>query len=64
MPESMSITHSAIPMKATTILDTIGNTPLLRLNRLFANRPVWMKLERANPGVSKPNETACSAPIA
>lgn len=42
-------------MKANTILDTIGNTPLLRLNRLFAGRPdveVWMKLERANPGGS------------
>jgi cysteine synthase A len=42
-------------MKANTILDTIGNTPLLRLNRLFAERPdveVWVKLERANPGGS------------
>ena len=43
-------------MKAQTILETIGNTPLLRLNRLFAaTRPdvrVWMKLERANPGGS------------
>ncbi|WP_019947532.1 cysteine synthase A [Hymenobacter aerophilus] len=42
-------------MKANTILDTIGNTPLLRINRLFADRPdveVWMKLERANPGGS------------
>ncbi|AIZ63318.1 cysteine synthase [Hymenobacter sp. DG25B] len=42
-------------MKVNTILDTIGNTPLLRLNRLFAHRPdveVWMKLERANPGGS------------
>ncbi|WP_311136715.1 hypothetical protein [Hymenobacter cellulosilyticus] len=42
-------------MKANTILDTIGNTPLLRLNRLFAQRPdveVWVKLERANPGAA------------
>ncbi|QJX47532.1 cysteine synthase A [Hymenobacter taeanensis] len=42
-------------MKATSILDTIGNTPLLRLNRLFAHRPdveVWVKLERTNPGGS------------
>jgi cysteine synthase A len=43
-------------MKANSILDTIGNTPLLRLNRLFQSiRPdveVWMKLERANPGGS------------
>jgi cysteine synthase A len=42
-------------MKANSILDTIGNTPLLRLNRLFAHRPdveVWVKLERSNPGGS------------
>ncbi|GAA4015510.1 cysteine synthase A [Hymenobacter fastidiosus] len=42
-------------MKANTILDTIGNTPLVRINRLFAHRPdveVWVKLERANPGGS------------
>ncbi|MFD2786336.1 cysteine synthase A [Hymenobacter rubripertinctus] len=50
-------------MKATTILDTIGNTPLLRLNRLFAHRPdvaVWMKLERANPGGSIKDRIALS----
>ncbi len=40
-------------MKANTILDTIGNTPHVRLNRLFGSRvEVWMKLERANPGGS------------
>lgn len=41
-------------MRANTILDTIGNTPHVRLNRLFADRKVevWMKLERANPGGS------------
>lgn len=43
-------------MKAHSILDTIGNTPLVRINRLFQDaRPdveVWMKLERANPGGS------------
>jgi cysteine synthase len=43
-------------MRAHTILDTIGRTPLLRLNRLFATeRPdveVWVKLERQNPGGS------------
>jgi len=50
-------------MKATTILDTIGNTPLLRLNRLFAERPdveVWVKLERANPGGSIKDRIALS----
>jgi cysteine synthase len=40
-------------MKASTILDTIGNTPHLRLNRLFgSSHEVWVKLERANPGGS------------
>jgi cysteine synthase A len=44
-------------MKANTILDTIGNTPHVRINRLFAgiapkNVEVWLKLERANPGGS------------
>ena len=41
-------------MKATNILETIGNTPHVRINRLFADREVevWMKLERANPGGS------------
>ncbi len=39
-------------MKAHTILDTIGNTPHLKLNRLFGASEVWIKLERANPGAS------------
>lgn len=41
-------------MKANSILDTIGGTPHVRLNRIFADggREVWMKLERANPGGS------------
>jgi cysteine synthase A len=40
-------------MRANSILDTIGNTPHVRLNRLFPPRvEVWMKLERANPGGS------------
>ena len=41
-------------MKANNILETIGNTPHVRVNRLFADRrvEVWMKLERANPGGS------------
>ena len=51
-------------MKANSILDTIGNTPLLRLNRLFAEvRPdveVWVKLERANPGGSIKDRIALS----
>jgi len=40
-------------MKFDTILDTIGNTPHVRINRLFDPRvEVWMKTERANPGGS------------
>ncbi len=41
-------------MKANNILESIGNTPHVRINRLFASRnvEVWMKLERANPGGS------------
>jgi len=40
-------------MKANNILETIGNTPHLRINRLFDRRvEVWTKLERANPGGS------------
>jgi len=39
-------------MKATSILDTIGNTPTVRINRLFPGYEVWSKLERANPGAS------------
>ena len=41
-------------MKANNILETIGNTPHVRINRLFADRKVevWMKQERTNPGGS------------
>jgi cysteine synthase A len=39
-------------MKANTILDTIGNTPHIRLQRLFPGNEVWIKSERANPGGS------------
>ncbi len=40
-------------MRANTILDTIGNTPHVKLQRLFGPTvEVWMKLERANPGAS------------
>ncbi len=40
-------------MKANSILDTIGNTPHVRINRLFgAGQNVWIKSERSNPGGS------------
>jgi cysteine synthase A len=39
-------------MRAGSILETIGNTPHIRVNRLFGNAEVWIKSERANPGGS------------
>ena len=40
-------------MKAKNILQTIGNTPHVRINRLFGTgHNVWIKAERANPGGS------------
>lgn len=40
-------------MKASTILETIGNTPVVQINKLFGNsKEVWIKLERTNPGNS------------
>ena len=47
-------------MKAASILDTIGNTPHIRINRLFGKAEVWMKLERANPGASIKDRIALS----
>ncbi len=39
-------------MKADSILATIGNTPHIRMARLFPDHEVWIKSERANPGGS------------
>jgi cysteine synthase A len=39
-------------MRAGSILETIGNTPHIRINRLFGDNEVWVKSERANPGGS------------
>lgn len=40
-------------MKYNNILETIGNTPCIRINKLFpADIEVWMKAERFNPGAS------------
>ena len=39
-------------MKAQTVLDTIGRTPHIRLQRLFGAAEVWIKSERSNPGGS------------
>lgn len=49
-------------MKAQNILQTIGNTPHIRINRLFGNakQQVWIKSERANPGGSIKDRIALS----
>ncbi|WP_242927788.1 cysteine synthase A [Pontibacter vulgaris] len=48
-------------MKANTILETIGNTPVVRINKLFDKQAeVWMKLERSNPGGSIKDRIALS----
>lgn len=40
-------------MKVENILKTIGQTPVVKINRLFGpNKNVWIKLEKANPGGS------------
>jgi cysteine synthase A len=48
-------------MRAENILATIGNTPHVRVNKLFpSNIEVWTKLERANPGGSIKDRIALS----
>ena len=39
-------------MKINNILEGIGNTPVVRLSKLFPKNEVWMKLEKSNPGGS------------
>ena len=48
-------------MRINNILEQIGSTPIVRLNRLFgSDAEVWMKLERANPGGSIKDRIALS----
>ncbi len=48
-------------MKAENILHTIGNTPHIRINRLFGStHEVWIKSERANPAGSIKDRIALS----
>ena len=48
-------------MKANTILDTIGNTPHVKINKLFpSSYDVWIKLEKTNPGASIKDRIALS----
>src|SRR5690606_32024851 len=39
-------------MKAANILETIGNTPHIRVNKLFGDAEVWIKSGRSNPAGS------------
>ncbi len=47
-------------MIVANILETIGNTPHIRMSRLFAGANVWIKSERANPGGSIKDRIALS----
>ena len=47
-------------MKAENVLQTIGNTPHIRLARLFPQAEVWVKSERSNPGGSIKDRIALS----
>ncbi len=48
-------------MKAQNILETIGNTPHIRVNRLYpSDYEVWVKMEKTNPGGSIKDRIALS----
>jgi cysteine synthase len=47
-------------MKAANILETIGDTPHVRINRLFGDAEVWIKQERVNPAASIKDRIALS----
>ncbi len=47
-------------MKFENVLQSIGNTPHIRVNRLFGPAQVWIKSERANPGGSIKDRIALS----
>lgn len=48
-------------MKFQNTLETIGNTPVVKINKLFdTGHEVWIKLEKANPGGSIKDRIALS----
>ncbi|MCF6268546.1 MAG: cysteine synthase A [Melioribacteraceae bacterium] len=49
-------------MRLENILESVGNTPHVRINKLFAssNNDVWLKLEKQNPGGSIKDRIALS----
>ena len=55
------VNHSNPGLRALNILETIGNTPHVKINRLFgSSHDVWIKLERNNPGASIKDRIALS----
>jgi len=55
------VNGSRAGVRALNILETIGNTPHVKINRLFGStHDVWMKLERNNPGASIKDRIALS----
>jgi cysteine synthase A len=53
--------QNGTPLRAASILETIGNTPHVRINRLFDDsHEVYIKLERSNPGNSIKDRIALS----
>ena len=52
-PSGVGANKNQIKMKANNILETIGNTPHVKINNLFGkDHEVWIKLEKNNPGSS------------
>jgi cysteine synthase A len=48
-------------MKFQNTLETIGNTPVVKINKLFGTEnEIWIKLEKANPGGSIKDRIALS----
>src|ERR1700759_4553458 len=47
-------------MRVNNVLETIGQTPHIRLSRLFPDAEVWIKSERSNPGGSIKDRIALS----
>src|SRR3984885_612227 len=47
-------------MRANNVLETIGQTPHIRVSRLFPGAEVWIKSERSNPGGSIKDRIALS----
>lgn len=59
----LATTPEPIGLRSSGVLDAIGSTPLVRLERYLAQRPdveLWLKLEQANPGGSAKDRPAAA----